>query len=544
MDYFYAITALLAGLGAFLLGFKLLSENMEKLASDGLKKMFSRTAKSKLAGVGIGALSTAIMQSSSVTTVMVVGFVNAGVMSLYQATAVIMGANIGTTITAQIVALQSFDFVEIAMALTVVGIFMNMFGKRDKIKTIGFMLAGLGVVFMGLNYMSSAMNIFKNSPKITSLIASVSNPFLLLLLGMGITALMQSSSAVTSVVISMVTAGITIGDGGNSVLFLILGTNIGTCITAVLSSIGAGRNAKRACTIHLMFNVFGAVLFLIPLLCWRNFMDMTFASWFGEAGQQIAMFHTFFNVTCTILFLPFTNLFVKLSGLIVREKPNRKDKKSAVGVVMDKRFLNTPFVALEQVGKQRLVMLEMSMNNLESALDGFLSRNSGNIEKVLKTNEEIARLYRETTDYLIQVSGRDISIRDEKAVTSLHHNLGDIVRISEIADNITKYTRKTIQEEVVFSSGVNGQIREMMNKLKELYTATHETLERKDAAFLPTVDLLEDEVDGLRKRLIDGHIERLNGGYCKAESSNIFINLVSNLERTGDHLSYIAHSVE
>lgn len=542
MDYFYAITALLAGLGAFLLGFKLLSENMEKLASDGLKRMFSRTAKSKLAGVGIGALSTAIMQSSSVTTVMVVGFVNAGVMSLYQATAVIMGANIGTTITAQIVALQSFDFVEIAMALTVVGIFMNMFCKRDKTKTIGLMLAGLGVVFMGLNYMSSAMNIFKNSPKITSLLASVSNPFLLLLLGVGITALMQSSSAVTSVVISMVGAGIMIGDGGNSVLFLILGTNIGTCVTAVLSSIGAGRNAKRACTIHLMFNVFGAFLFFIMLLCWQNFMEMTFANWFKEAGQQIAMFHTFFNVTCTILFLPFTNLFVKLSGLIVREKTNKKEKKT--GGVMDKRFLNTPFIALEQVGKQRLVMLETSMNNLESALNGFLTRNDGNIDEVLKTNEEIAQLYRKTTDYLIQVSGRDISLRDEKTVTALHHNLGDIVRISEIADNITKYTRKTIKEDVVFSSGVNGQIRDMMNKLKELYTATYETLERKDAAFLPTVDALEDEVDGMRKKLIDGHIERLNGGYCKAESSNIFINLVSNLERTGDHLSYIAHSVE
>lgn len=543
MNYFYAIVALLAGLGAFLLGFKLLSENMEKLASEGLKKMFSRTAKSKLAGVGIGALSTAIVQSSSVTTVMVVGFVNAGVMSLYQATAVIMGANIGTTITAQIVALQSFDFVEIAMALTAVGIFMSMFCKKDKTKTIGLMLAGLGVVFMGLNYMSDAMSIFKESPQITSLIASVSNPFLLLLLGVGITALMQSSSAVTSIVISMVSAGITIGTGGNSVLFLILGTNIGTCVTALLSSIGAGRNAKRACTIHLMFNVFGAAIFFILLLCWRSFMDVTFANWFGEPGQQIAMFHTFFNVLCTLLFLPFTNVFVKISGLIVREK-SHKTEKSKHGDALDKRFLNTPFVALEQVGKQRLYMLEMSMNNLENALNGFLTRDESNTEEILKTNEEIAQIYQDITDYLIQLSGKDISMRDEKAVSALHHNLGDIVRISEIADNITKYTRKSIKENIVFSSGVSGQIRDMMDKIKELYKETYATLEAKEIAFLPVVDGLEDEVDDMRKKLIDGHIERLNGGYCKAESSNIFINLVSNLERTGDHLAYLAHSVE
>lgn len=543
MEYFYAITALLAGLGAFLLGFKLLSENMEKLASEGLKRMFSRTAKSKLAGVGIGALSTAIMQSSSVTTVMVVGFVNAGVMSLYQATAVIMGANIGTTITAQIAALQSFDFIEIAMALTVVGVFMNMFCRRDKIKTVGLMLAGLGVVFMGLNYMSSAMNIFKGSPVITSAIASVSNPFLLLVLGMAITALMQSSSAVTSVVISMVGAGITIGTGGNSVLYLILGTNIGTCVTALLSSIGANRNAKRACSIHFMFNIFGAAIFFILLLCWRNFMDATFASWFREAGQQIAMFHTFFNVVCTVIFLPFTNLFVRLSGLIVREKPTKK-RAEPTEAALDKRFLNTPFVALEQVEKKRLTLLERSMRNLEIALNGFLIRDESNVDKVLRTNEEIADVYKETTDYLIQLSGRDISIRDEKTVTALHHNLGDIVRISELADNITKYTKKSIRQDVVFSSGVNGQIREMMEKLKELYQAVYQTLEKKDASYLSAVDALEDEVDSMRKKLINGHIERLNGGYCKAESSNIFINLVSNLERTGDHLSYLAHSVE
>lgn len=543
MEIFLAIVALLAGLGTFLLGFKLLGDNMEKLASGGLKRMFGKTAKSRLAGVGIGAAATAIVQSSSVTTVMVVGFVNVGVMSLYQATAIIMGCNIGTTITGHITSMQSIPLIEVATLFTLVGIFMDMFSKGDKVKSAGLLLAGLGLVFVGLELMGDSMAQFADDQTLGNFLAMATNPFLMLLAGLAITAVVQSSSAVTSVVISMAANGLVFGGGGNSVLFLILGTNIGTCVTALLSSIGTNRNARRACIIHLMFNTFGAIIFFIVLLCWPSFMEMTFAAWFPDAGQQIAMFHTFFNVVCTLLFLPFTKGFVKLSGILIPEKKKKGTDKGAPSL-MDERLLGTPAIAIEQLSSARLQLADIAMENLRTAFDACIRRDESVTEGILKTNEEILTKSREITDYLVRVSGEDISMHDEQIVSALHHNLGDIVRLAELADNLTKYTHREVKYDLTFSSGVNEQLEEMFKKIESLYAAARGTLEESDPGRLAGVDALEDEVDAMRKKLIDDHIERLNGGYCKPENSNVFINLVSNLERAGDHLSYLAHSVE
>ena len=333
MDYVLSVVSLLAGLGAFLFGFKVLSDNIEKLATNRLRGWFDKTGKSRLAGVG---------------TVMVVGFVNAAIMSLFQATTVIMGANIGTTITAYIASMAEIPLIEFVTALTCVGIFMNMLCKSEKTKTIGLMLTGLGLVFLGLEYMSGAMSMYRDSTAFKSFLTTVDNPFVLLLIGAIFTAIVQSSSAVTSLIIVMVMQGLVIGNGGNDVLFLVLGSNIGTCITAILSSIGANTNAKRASLIHLMFNVFGAVIFTIFLLCWPGFMDSTLNAWFPEqaaAGLCIALFHTFFNVVCTCIFLPMTNLFVKISCKIISDK---KDKNRPAGdaVLLDERFIQTPAVAV------------------------------------------------------------------------------------------------------------------------------------------------------------------------------------------------------
>lgn len=538
-----AIINLLAGLGVFLIGFRLLSDNMEKLASGSLKKMFGKTAKSKAAGVGIGAVSTAIVQSSSVTTVMVVGFVNAGLMTLSQATSVIMGANIGSTITAQISALGSFDFVEYAMTLSAIGIFIDMVAKKEHVKSAGVALAGLGLVFVGLQMMSGAMDGFKDSPTIVNVIRSVENPFVLLFLGIAITAALQSSGAVTAIIISMVASGMILGDNA---LFVVLGSNIGTCVTALLASFGAGRNAKRACAIHFLFNIFGALLFFILLVLWNwcfgaSFLEMTFARIFSAPSTQIAMFHTFFNTVCTLLFLPLTNMFVKLSGVIV---PEGKAAEKVPIVPMDRRLIKTPSIALDQLCKEAVLMADSAVDNIRLAMDGYLGRDESGTEEILKRNELLARQYKKMTDYLIQISGQDISISDEKLITNLHHNLGDIVRISELADNVTKYTRKEIAQNLVFSPGVNEQVRAMTDKLLSLYDVTRKTLAERTTAYLDRVDALEDEVDGMRKKLIDDHIERMNNGQCKAENSSVFINLVSNLERAGDHLSYIAHSGE
>lgn len=533
-----AIIELLAGLGVLLVGFKLLSDNIEKLATGGLKKMFNKTSGNRFVGVGIGAAATALIQSSSATTVMIVGFVNAGIMNLFQATAMIMGANIGTTITAQIAALGSLDISLYATLLAAIGIFMQMLCKKDKTKTIGLALAGLGIVFVALGIMSGAMKDFASDGTIPAILESVTNPVVLLILGAVLTAVIQSSSAMTTIVISMVAAGMTIGNGGNSILYVILGTNIGTCITAILSSIGATTNAKRASLIHLMFNFFGSIIYFVILLCFPLFMEKTFANWFDLPSTQIAMFHTFFNVTCTLVFLPFINLFVKASQLIIRDK-----KKPAVATFIDDRFLNAPSIALAQAGKETLRLGKMSIDALALSIDSFLDKNYDNYEDVKKEIGVIEELNQHLLSYLIKVASSEISDENEKVISKLHSMINDFYREAEIADNMMKYTKSVIDNNLRFSDKVCEQIKQLKEKLIKQYDLVNELYLNKDVNLLIEIDNLEDEIDDMRSIMTEQHIERLENNECSPASSGVFINLVSNLERAGDHLGYIAHAI-
>lgn len=542
MDYVYTVIRILAGCGAFLLGFKLLSENMEKLAGNSLKALFNKTSEKKMVGVGMGAVTTAVVQSSAVTTVMVVGFVNAGIMTLNQATAVIMGANIGTTITAQIVALQAFDIQTLFMALTFIGVAMEMFSKKDKVKTCGLALAGLGLVFVGLGVLSGQVNEIKDYDSVQRLLLEAHNPLLLLLIGALITALVQSSAAVTAIVITLAANGLVIGGGGNAVLYVILGSNIGTCVTALISSVGTSVNARRASIIHLLFNVFGAVLFMIPLLCFPRFMDVTFNKWFpGRPETQIAMFHTAFNCVCTLLFLPFTKGLVKLATLIV---PDKKKEAPSETTFMDKRFLSTPALAISQLTKETFRMADMSMESLQIAFDGFVERDISAVERVMTVNENIAKLSEQISDYLVQVSASGISLHDEKLVSALHNDVGDIVRISELADNLTKYTRKEVKHNLTFSSVVDEKITAMHDLLRRQYDTVKRVILEKEYTLIEESDRIEEEIDSMRKALISDHIARMERGECRPENNTVFINLVSNMERIGDHLNYIAHSTD
>ena len=545
LDYVLAVVALLAGLGAFLFGFKVLSDNIEKLATNKLRRWFDKTGKSRLAGVGIGAGVTAIIQSSSATTVMVVGFVNVGLMTLFQATTVIMGANIGTTVTAYFSVIADIPFIEIITVFTCVGIFMDMLCKKDKSKTIGMMLAGLGLVFLGLQFMGMAMDEFAQQQVVKDFLISVDNRLVLLLAGVIITGIVQSSSAVTTLIVQMVGAGLVIGDPSNSgVLFLVLGTNIGTCVTALLSSIGANTNAKRAALIHLMFNVFGTVIFSIFLLCWPGFMDATIGKWFAnDPGLQIALFHTFFNVVCTCLFLPFVNVFVKVATKLIR--PRKKGEKEAADtVLLDERFLSTPSVAVEQANKAATVMAGRAMESLKIAFDGFVTEDESAKEKVDELNGRVSEMERAIVAYLIKISSQDVSLTDEKLISAIHHSTGDILRISELADNITKYTRNCRRDGIEFSAGVKKSLQDMYAKIDELYQKTLDVFDKKDITAIKAVDRVEDDVDAARKEMIADHIRRLNEGKCKPQSSGIFINLVGNLERAADHLTYVAHAFD
>ncbi len=543
MDIFADIVMILAGCGAFLLGFKLLSENMEKLAGNSLKVLFNKTSDKKWVGVGMGAVSTAVVQSSGVTTVMVVGFVNAGIMSLNQAAAVIMGANIGTTITAQLAALQALPIDTIFISLLFVGVMMEMFANNDKVKCIGLALAGLGMVFFGLDVMSGTMKAYAQNEAVTGLLASLNNPFLLLFFGIAFTALVQSSSAVTTVIIGMASAGLIIGGGGNAVLYIILGSNIGSCVTALISSIGTSVNARRASIIHLLFNVTGTIIFIIMLLIWKDFFQSTFVKWFPEASTQIAMFHTFFNGVCTLLFLPFTKILVKLSMLVVSDR-KQKEKDPSDLVYMDKRFLSTPSVAIGQLWKETFRMADMAMNSLQIAFGAFISRDIEVLESVYEENEQVARLGEKISDYLVKVSAIGVSLSDEKAISALHSNVGDIARISELADNLTKYTKREVRDNLTFSEGINEKLEEMHSLLQEQYILVKKVMLEGQQNVVAQSDEMEDRIDGMRRDLIAEHITRLGQGKCRPENNTVFINLVSNMERVGDHLNFIVHSTD
>ena len=530
------VTKLLAGTGVFLIGVHLLTGNIEQLATGKLKELFGSTANRRLVNVGIGAAATALIQSSGVTTVLIVGFVNVGIMDLYQAAAMIMGANIGTTITAQIAALSAFPVATYVQTLAFVGIMMSMVGKRDGRKRTGMILAGLGLVFIGLALMSEAMK--ANRDAIQAIFEVVTNPLLLFVTGILLTALVQSSSATTSVIIAMSVAGLTIGTGGNEVLYIILGTNIGSCVTALMSSVTAGVNARRASLIHLLFNTFGSALFFLVLLCWPEFMTLTFQRWFSSTAAQIAMFHTFFNVACTVLFLPFCGAFVRISERLIPER-----KASQAVTYLDERMLSSASLAIAQLEKELVQLSDTAMEAFRTGYRSFRSRDEGLIAPTQALIEQANAAAQAVVDYLIRLAAQSKLSEAEHSVSRLHNNVGDVLRIAEIADNFTKYTQKSIDYGLHYSEEVLAETDAMVNRVEELYGLTRRLMERRETALLPEIERAEEDVDAFRKSLIEQHIRRLNAGECQAASSGVFINLVSNLERLGDHLTYIAGSV-
>lgn len=541
MGLFSIIAAIIGGLGAFLVGCKLLSDNLEKIANKGIKKLFNKASNNRFLGVGIGFVSTSIVQSSGLTTVIVVGLVNAGVMTLFQAASVIMGANIGTTVTAFIAMLGTIDVASIFLIFTAVGIFMSMISKKENVKTVGLILAGLGLIFVGLGMMKGGFNDIQSYGKvgeaINQFLTTLKNPFLLLLIGIIFTTLTQSSSVITAILVTMAANDLLVGGGGNAVLFVILGTNIGSTTTALLSSIGTGANAKRASLIHLLFNTFGTVIFFIVFLCWPTFMDDVIASWIVDPGLQIAVFHTFFNVFCTIMFIPFVNVFVVISKKLIKEKGVENVS------LLDKRILNVTSLAIESASKEMMRILDLSMSNLDKALEGFYAADNSTIEEIEKTVESINKYGQNVTDYLVSISSTDNSQQTEQIVSSMHYAIGDILRVGELSHNVTKYTKRRIRDDLNFSNKVVVELKSFNQLIHTLYETSKEVFITKNKDLLTTVDELEDKIDTIRRQLVSDHIERLNKGQCKAESNSVFINLVNNMERIGDHLETLAHGV-
>ena len=532
------IILLLVGVGVFIAGMNMMGDGLQHSAGKGMKKMFNKISNNRIAGVGIGATITGIIQSSSATTVMVIGFVNAGVITLIQATSIIMGANIGTTVTGILVSLSSLNISLYASLLAFIGVMMTFFAN-DNVKKIGSILCGLGLIFVGLDMMSDT---FKNNLEIKTLfqnlISKVDFPFLLIVIGSLFTALMQSSSAATGIVIIMAGNGII---PLSSALFIVLGSNIGTCITAILASIGANMNSKRAALIHLMFNVIGTIIFATFIWIFTTPIVNVLQGLIGTVEMQIAWFHVIFNVTTTLLLLPFAQYLVKAATLLIKEK--EIDKEILKLRFVDERLLKTPSIALMQVKKEVEYMSQLAKENLELSYK-ILFNYDEKIAKEIALNENIIDFTNEAvTKYLIQLTSL-VNESEEKVIGSYFHVLNDVERIGDHAENFMEMSKKMFDEEIKFSEIAIKEMDEMYNKVVEMFDISLEIFDNKDFDSLSRLNSLEEEVDQLKKQLSNQHFDRIADGTCKLEHSSYFTSIVSAIERIGDHLTNVGFSIE
>lgn len=528
MDIVKAVLVTLGGLGVFLFGMKILGDYLQNAAGDKIKNMLGKVGNNRFAAVGIGTAVTAVIQSSSATTVMVVGFVNAGIMTLFQATGIIMGANIGTTITAQIVALSVLPVTEFFVMLTGIGFFLTMISK-PKVKTAGMIIAGFGMIFSGLYIMSAAMNTVSEMEQIRNLFAAADDPFLLFFIGLAITGIVQSSSATTGILITMAGSGLVTL---RAALFATLGINIGTCVTALLAGIGANANAKRASVIHLLFNCFGSLVFFI--LCYFAPVDKWLAAAFPEIETQIAMFHTFFNVITTLFLVWFIKPLVKLATLMV---PERK-KKSEVSPLKfaDERLLSSPAVALGQVRRELMRMLDEAYANLTLSLQAITEVDLTRRGEFDSRDRGIMDSKSALVKYLILLSDTEPGVEAETEIATYHKTISDIDRIADLSQNVMEFTLALKENSARISDTGRAELEEMRAALDALKAGVEEEFERKDISLAGEIEALEQKVDEMYLKMEEGHLARMRSGECTAFTATIYIPLINNLERIGDHL--------
>ena len=531
------ILALLAGCGVFIAGMNMLSEGLEHSTGSGLKRLLAKISN-RFTGVGIGAAVTMLIQSSSATSVMTIGFVNAGVMTLMQATAIIMGANIGTTITGIMLSFSALDISLYASALSFVGVMM-MFVKKEKVKQIGGILCGFGLLFVGMDAMGAAFGNAEIKGFFAGIFAGIDFPLLLILCGAFFTALLQSSSAATGLIIVMV------GQGALSVenaLFIVLGSNIGTCVTAVLAAIGTAPNAKRTAFIHFTFNVIGTLLF--PAFLWFSATPLSepLARIFPSPEMQIAWFHVLFNVTTTLLLLPFIKQLVSLSELVIRDKSTDEADKRQLRFV-DERLLKTPAVAQMQAKKEIEYMAALAQENLKKSFDELCTQTGKLSEEVYATEATIDFTNHALTKYLVRLASL-VSEEDEKAIGSYFHVLNDLERIGDHAENFADIGVQMKNEGLRFSEMALNELRDMHREVSEMFDLAVQVFDSTDASLLQRISAMEDAMDAHKKRLSARHFERLSAGDCRIELSAYFFSTVSGLERVADHLVNVAYSIQ
>ena len=545
LDIFYTILAAISGLGVFIFGMKILGDNLEAVAGNRIKQMFGFIDKSRFVGVGIGAGVTAVIQSSSAVTVMLIGFVNAGLMTLPQATSVIFGANIGTTITAQIVALgfggiKDIQITVIFAACAGVGAFMLLFAKKDILKKIGSIVCGLGMIFVGLQVMGDSMEKFKDAPIIVNTLQSVTNPVLLLLLGAVITGIIQSSSAMTGLVITMSAAGIITFP---QAMYVVIGSNIGTCITGLICSIGTTTNAKRVAIIHLLFNVLGSVLFMIVDI-FAKFGNLLM-SWFDTAQMQIAMLHTMFNVATTLILLPFIKPLVKLVTLIIPEKKGAKEEDDTPRLYfLNEQILTSPPLAVQSIKREILNMYNLAKGNLDIALDAITSTDISKKDELKATENKLNYLHKEITKYLVKVNHMDINDLDAELLGTAHHTVSHLERIGDYSENIFEYAMRLNEDKLSFSEDSLEEVARLREALNNLFELGYKIYDEELPGLIPTLYTYEQITDDMKVLMGEKHVERLNEGVCNPETGALYLSLANDCERIADHITSIANATK
>ncbi|MDD6991201.1 MAG: Na/Pi cotransporter family protein [Oscillospiraceae bacterium] len=539
----FNVIHLFGGLAMFLYGMNLMSDKLEKLAGGKLEQIFEKLTSNRFKGLLLGILVTAVVQSSSATTVMLVGFVNSGLMRLSQAISIIMGANIGTTVTTWILSLTGLEgdslFIQFckpknfAPLFALVGVVMRMASKDGKKKDIGGILIGFGLLMWGMVTMGESVEPLSESEKFTSLMTLFKNPVLGVLVGAVVTAVIQSSAASVGMLQTLSNSGlITFG----AALPIILGQNIGTCVTAIISSAGANKSAKRVAAVHLYFNIIGTVLALVCYYTLDAFIHFTFAD-MEVTSVSIAIVHTVFNIGTTLVLLPFTHILEKLAYLTIRDE---KKEPAENLVLLDDRFLNTPGVAIEQCRNVTNRMASLAKTTISLALDLYKNFDEDKAQMILENEDMIDKYEDITGTYLVKLSGRSLTMDDSRTVSCLLHSIGDFERISDHAVNILDTAREIHTKEVSFSTMAKRELNVMFGAIEEILDITVKAFESKDIDLAYKVEPLEEVVDYLRTEMKSRHVERLRTKTCTIEQGFIFTDLLTDLERISDHCSNIA----
>ena len=526
------------GLGLFLFGMELMSDSIEKVAGARLRRILEIFTTNRFMGMIVGIIFTGIIQSSSACTVMVVSFVNSGLMNLYQAAGVILGANIGTTITSQLV---SFNLSKIAPLILLVGVVVMMFTKKEKVRKVAEVVVGFGILFVGLSTMSQAMANMKNEPQVVNLLMSLKNPFLATLMGFALTAIIQSSSVTVSIVLLLANQDLL---PLPITLYIILGCNIGACATAMLASMTGKKDAKRAALIHLLFNIIGTVIIYIALFVAGDQIVELIRSISADNGRFVANAHTMIKIAQVIMLFPFTGWLVKMTYLIVPGEDQKVGYRESYQLkyIGDKVVFN-PATAVVEVVKELERMASLAEENLNRAMNALITLDEEDIEEVYEVEKNINFLNHAITDYLVKINQTTLPIEDLNSLGALFHVVNDIERIGDHAENVADAARQRKEEGVSISKEAQKELGDMLEMVNKIIRYAVEMFAKSDETHMQEIITLEDQVDEKERELQKKHVERLTKGECSPEAGMIFSDIVSGLERVADHATNIAFAI-